>query len=188
VRLIDEPLPGVKVLSPEVYEDSRGFFMESYNRRRFAAFGIECDFAQDNHSRSSLGVLRGLHYQLGHAQAKLVRTTRGRVFDVVADIRRGSPSFGRWFGIELSEENRLQLFAPEGFAHGFLVLSKVAEFQYKCSDFYSMKDERGLPWDDPTIGIEWPIDGVEPILSDRDRGWTALAETSEDDLPAFRND
>jgi len=165
VRLIDEPLPGVKVLSPEVYEDSRGFFMESYNRRRFAELGIECDFAQDNHSRSSLGVLRGLHYQLGYAQAKLVRTTRGRVFDVVA-----------------------QLFAPEGFAHGFLVLSEVAEFQYKCSDFYSMKDERGLPWDDPTIGIEWPTDGVEPILSDRDRGWTTLQETPEDDLPAFRND
>ena len=185
MRLIDEPLPGVKVLSPEVYEDSRGFFMESYNRRRFAAFGIDCDFAQDNHSRSSRGVLRGLHYQLGHAQAKLVRTTRGRVFDVVVDIRRGSPSFGRWFGIELSEENRLQLFAPEGFAHGFLVLSEVAEFQYKCSDFYSMKDERGLPWDDPTIGIEWPLDGAEPILSGRDCEWSSLAKTSEDDLPAF---
>jgi len=188
VRLVDEPLRGVKVLSPEVYEDSRGFFMESYNRRRFAELGIDCDFAQDNHSRSSRGVLRGLHYQLGHAQAKLVRTTSGRVFDVVVDVRRGSPSFGRWFGIELSEENRLQLFAPEGFAHGFLVLSEVAEFQYKCSDFYSMKDERGLPWDDPTIGIEWPVDGVEPILSDRDRGWTTLQETSEDDLPVFVDD
>jgi dTDP-4-dehydrorhamnose 3,5-epimerase len=185
VRLVDEPLRGVKVLSPDVYEDSRGFFMESYNRRRFAELGIDCNFVQDNHSRSPRGVLRGLHYQLGHAQAKLVRATRGRVFDVVVDIRLGSPSFGHWFGLELSEDNRLQLFAPEGFAHGFLVLSEVAEFQYKCSDFYSMKDERGLPWDDPTIGIEWPIDGFQPILSERDRGWTALAEVPEDDLPAF---
>jgi dTDP-4-dehydrorhamnose 3,5-epimerase len=185
VRLVDEPLRGVKVLSPDVYEDSRGFFMESYHRRRFAELGIDCDFVQDNHSRSPRGVLRGLHYQLGRAQAKLVRATRGRVFDVVVDIRLGSPSFRHWVGIELSEDNRLQLFAPEGFAHGFLVLSEVAEFQYKCSDFYSMKDERGLPWDDPTIGIEWPIDGVQPILSERDREWTALAETSEDDLPAF---
>jgi len=162
VRLVDEPLRGVKVLSPEVYEDSRGFFMESYNRRRFAELGIDCDFVQDNHSRSSLGVLRGLHYQLDRAQAKLVRTTRGSVFDVVVDIRHGSPSFGEWVGIELSEENRLQLFAPEGFAHGFLVLSEVAEFQYKCSDFYSMKD-----------------------LSGRDCEWSSLAKTSEDDLPAF---
>ena len=188
MRLVDEPLRGVKVLSPDVYEDSRGFFMESFNRRQFAELGIDCDFVQDNHSRSSLGVLRGLHYQLGHPQAKLVRTTRGRVFDVVVDIRRASPSFGRWFGIELSEENRLQLFAPKGFAHGFLVLSEFAEFQYKCSDFFSKKDERGLPWNDPTIGIEWPTNGVEPILSDRDRGWTTLAETSQDDLPGLGND
>jgi len=162
--------------------------MESYNRRRFAELGIDCDFVQDNHSRSSRGVLRGLHYQLGHAQAKLVRATRGRVFDVVVDIRRGSSSFGRWVGIELSEDNRLQFFAPEGFAHGFLVLSEVAEFQYKCSDYYSMKDEHGLPWNDPTIGIEWPLEDVEPILSDRDRGWTTMAATSEDDLPKYGDD
>jgi len=188
VRLVEEPLPGVKVLSPEVHEDSRGFFMESYNRRQLAELGIDYDFVQDNHSRSSRGVLRGLHYQLGHAQAKLVRVTRGRVFDVVVDIRRGSPSFGRWTGIELSEDNRLQLFAPEGFAHGFLVLSDVADFQYKCSDYYSGRDERGLPWDDPAIGIEWPVESAEPILSDRDRGWVTLSEMPENDLPVFTDD
>ena len=185
MRLIDEPLAGVKVLAPEVYEDHRGFFMESYHHRRFAGLGIDYAFVQDNHSRSSRGVLRGLHYQLGCAQAKVVRATRGRVFDVVVDIRRGSPSFGRWAGIELSEDNRLQLFAPEGFAHGFLVLSEVAEFQYKCSDYYSRKDERGLAWNDPSIGIEWPLEGIEPVLSTRDRGWRGLVETPDEDLPVY---
>jgi dTDP-4-dehydrorhamnose 3,5-epimerase len=171
------------VLAPEVYEDHRGFFMESYNKRRFAKLGIDSDFVQDNHSRSTRGVLRGLHYQLGHAQAKLVRVTRGRVFDVVADIRRNSPTFARWFGVELSEENRLCLFAAEGFAHGYLVLSETAEFQYKCSDFYSAADERGLPWDDSKLGIEWPLGDIVPILSDRDSRWNPLADTPENDLP-----
>jgi dTDP-4-dehydrorhamnose 3,5-epimerase len=185
MRVVDTPLTGVKVLSPEVYEDPRGFFMESYNRRRFAELGIDCDFLQDNHSRSSRGVLRGLHYQIGCPQAKLVRVTRGRVFDVVVDIRRGSPTFGRWAGVELDDKKRLELFAPEGFAHGFLVLSEVAEFQYKCSDFFSRKDERGLPWNDPTIGIQWPLEGLDPLLSDRDREWRPLGETEELDLPVY---
>ena len=185
MRIVDAPLPGVKVLSPEVYEDHRGFFLESYNRRRFAELGIECHFVQDNHSRSTRGVLRGLHYQIDCPQAKLVRVTLGRVFDVVADIRRGSPTFGRWAGVELDDRDRLQLFAPEGFAHGFLVLSEVAEFQYKCSDFFSRKDERGLPWDDPTIGIRWPLEGVDPLLSDRDREWLPLGETKDADLPVY---
>ena len=185
MRVIEEPLAGVKLLAPRVIEDGRGFFMESYNRRQFAEVGITHDFVQDNHSRSSRGVLRGLHYQLGHAQAKLVRVTRGRVFDVVVDIRRGSPTFGRWAGAELSEENHLCLFATEGFAHGFLVLSDIADFQYKCSDFYSAPDERGLPWNDPRIGIEWPLDGHDPLLSERDRGWRSLAEVSNDDLPVY---
>ena len=185
MRLIESPLPGVKLLAPEVIEDHRGFFMESYNRRRMADLGIEHDFVQDNHSRSVRGVLRGLHYQIGRPQAKLVRATRGRVFDVVVDIRRGSPSFGRWAGAELSEENRHMLYAPVGFAHGFLVLSDTAEFQYKCSDFYSADMERGLPWDDPEIGIDWPLNGLEPSLSARDRRWRPLADVPADDLPVY---
>lgn len=185
MRVVDEPLSGVKLLAPKVIEDSRGFFMESYNRRDLAELGIGQEFVQDNHSRSSRGVLRGLHYQIGHAQAKLVRVTRGRVFDVVVDIRRGSPNFGRWAGAELNEENRFCLFADKGFAHGFLVLSDVAEFQYKCSDFFSAKDERGLPWNDPEIGIEWPHDGPVPLLSDRDRGWPSLADMATEDLPEY---
>ena len=185
MRVVDEPVVGVKLLEPKVIEDGRGFFMESYNRRNLAELGIAHEFVQDNHSRSSRGVLRGLHYQLGHAQAKLVRVTRGRVYDVVVDIRRGSPSFGAWAGAELSEDNRLCLFAEEGFAHGFLVLSEVADFQYKCSDFFSAKDERGLPWNDPEIGIDWPLDDLDPLLSDRDRGWLSLSEVPTDDLPVF---
>jgi dTDP-4-dehydrorhamnose 3,5-epimerase len=185
LRVIDEPLAGVKLLAPKVIEDRRGFFMESYNRRDLAALGVVHDFVQDNHSRSTRGVLRGLHYQLGHAQAKLVRVTRGRVFDVVVDIRRGSPTFGRWAGAELSEDNHVCLYAVEGFAHGFLVLSDVADFQYKCSDFFSSEDERGLPWNDPTIGIDWPSDGTEPLLSERDRGWKTLTEVATDDLPVY---
>ena len=183
--MVEEPLPGVKLLAPKVIDDSRGFFMESYNRRHLADLGIAHEFVQDNHSRSSRGVLRGLHYQLGHAQAKLVRVTRGRVFDVVVDIRRGSPNFGRWAGAQLSEENRLCLFAEEGFAHGFLVLSDVVDFQYKCSDFFSAEDESGLPWNDPEIGIDWPLDNLEPILSERDRGWKILTEVVTEDLPVF---
>jgi dTDP-4-dehydrorhamnose 3,5-epimerase len=185
LRIVDEPMTGVKLLAPKVIEDERGFFMEAYNRRDLARLDISPDFVQDNHSRSTRGVLRGLHYQLARAQAKLVRVTRGRVFDVVVDIRRGSPNFGQWFGAELSEENHLCLFAPEGFAHGFLVLSEVADFQYKCSEFFSADDERGLPWNDPEIAIDWPLDGTEPLLSERDRGWNSLADISTDDLPAY---
>ena len=185
MQVVEEPLSGVKLLAPKVIEDSRGFFMESYNRRNLAELGIAHDFVQDNHSQSSRGVLRGLHYQIGHAQAKLVRVTRGRVFDVVVDIRRGSPNFGKWAGAELSEENRLSLFAEAGFAHGFLVLSDIAEFQYKCSDFFSAKDERGLPWDDPEIGIDWPLEGLDPLLSERDLGWRSLADVATNDLPVY---
>lgn len=186
MRVVDEPLEGVKLLAPTVIEDARGFFMESYNRRVLADLGITHEFVQDNHSRSSRGVLRGLHYQIGRAQAKLARVTRGRVFDVVVDIRRGSPSFAQWVGVELSETNRLVLFAPEGFAHGFLVLSEVAEFQYKCSDFFSPTDERGLPWNDPAIAIEWPLEGLQPVLSERDCNWAPLEAASADQLPEYR--
>lgn len=186
MRVVDEPLDGVKLLAPTILEDDRGFFMESYNRREYSKVGISHDFVQDNHSRSSRGVLRGLHYQLGHAQAKLARVTRGRVFDVVVDIRRGSPTFAKWIGVELSEDNRMCLFAPEGFAHGFLVLSEVVDFQYKCSDFYSSADERGLPWDDPAIGIKWPLDGLRPVLSKKDLGWQPLGAVEADQLPEYQ--
>jgi dTDP-4-dehydrorhamnose 3,5-epimerase len=176
----------VVVLEPRVYEDHRGFFMESYNLRTFADLGIPHRFVQDNHSRSVRGVLRGLHYQLRCPQAKLVRVTQGRVFDVAVDIRRGSPSFGSWLGVELTADNRRMLFAPEGFAHGFLVLSETAEFQYKCSDFYAPEDERGIAWNDPTLAIEWPLQGIEPVLSDRDRQWPPLDRTEPSELPEFQ--
>ena len=185
MRLIDEPLPGIKLLEPDVFEDHRGFFLESYNRRRMANLGIDDDFVQDNHSRSGHMVLRGLHYQIHRPQAKLVRVTRGRVYDVVVDIRRGSPVFGKWAGVELSDSNRHQLYAPAGFAHAFLVLSDNAEFQYKCSDFYDAADERGLLWNDSDIGIDWPLGGVEPILSDRDRRWSTLSNVAVEDLPEY---
>jgi dTDP-4-dehydrorhamnose 3,5-epimerase len=183
VQRIETSLPGVFLIEPKVHGDRRGFFLESYNRRAMAAIGIDDDFVQDNHSSSRLGVLRGLHYQLAIPQAKLVRVSRGRVFDVAVDIRRGSRDFGHWAGLELSEENRLMLYIPEGFAHGFLVLSEIAEFQYKCSDFYAPEDEHGIAWDDPSIGIEWPLEGIDPVLSDRDRGWCTLNEMEPDQLP-----
>ncbi len=187
MRRIDTAIDGVCLIEPVVHGDHRGFFMESYHKDRFAALGIAHDFVQDNHSRSRAGVLRGLHYQLGRPQAKLVRATRGRVFDAVVDLRRGSPSFGRWVGAELSEENRRMLYAPAGFGHGFLVLSEIAEFQYKCSDFYAPEEERGIRWDDPSIAIDWPLGGLEPILSDRDLAWPHLADIADADLPRTRS-
>ncbi|MEE4272761.1 MAG: dTDP-4-dehydrorhamnose 3,5-epimerase [Thermoanaerobaculales bacterium] len=186
MRRIETEIPGVCLIEPVVHGDHRGFFMESYNRDRFRNIGIERDFVQDNHSRSRAGVLRGLHYQLGRPQAKLVRATRGRVYDVVVDLRRGSPTFARWVGAELSEENRRMLFAPEGFGHGFVVLSRTAEFQYKCSDFYAPDEERGIRWDDPTIAIDWPLEGGDPILSDRDLLWPHLADAPESDFPRYQ--
>ena len=180
---IDTEIPGVFLLEPVVHGDHRGFFMESYHKDRLAELGIEHDFVQDNHSRSRAGVLRGLHYQLGRPQAKLVRATRGRVFDVVVDLRRGSPTFGRWVGAELNEDNRRILYSPPGFGHGFLVLSDIAEFQYKCSDYYAPEEERGIRWDDPSIAIDWPLHGMQPILSDRDLAWPHLDSTAEEDLP-----
>lgn len=185
VERIETELPGVVIIKPRVFKDPRGFFMESYQRQRFAELGITHDFVQDNHSRSTQGVLRGLHYQLGQPQAKLVRVTLGRVLDVVVDIRRESPTFGRWVSRELSEDNRLMMFAPEGFAHGFLVLSEVAEFQYKCNDFYAPQQERGILWSDPELAIDWPLCGIEPILSDRDACHPTLANVAPEDLPEY---
>jgi len=187
MRRIDTAIDDVCLIEPVVHGDHRGFFMESYHRDRFAEIGIKHDFVQDNHSRSRSGVLRGLHYQLGRPQAKLVRATRGRVFDVVVDLRSGSSSFGRWVGAELSEENRRMLYAPAGFGHGFFVLSEIAEFQYKCSDFYAPEEERGIRWDDPSIAIDWPLGGLDPVLSDRDLVWPHLENVSENDLPRTRS-
>jgi dTDP-4-dehydrorhamnose 3,5-epimerase len=186
VERIETTLPGVWLLAPRVFADHRGFFMESYNRRIMERLGILHDFVQDNHSRSGRGVLRGLHYQLGQPQAKLVRVTLGRVFDAVVDLRRGSPTFGRWTGHELTADNHLMLFAPEGFGHGFVVLSEVAEFQYKCSDFYAPAEERSVAWDDPAIGIRWPLEGLEPILSDKDLRAPRLRDVPERELPEYR--
>ena len=185
MRRIDTEIPGVFLIEPVVLGDHRGFFMESYHRDRFAEFGIDCEFVQDNHSRSRAGVLRGLHYQLGRPQAKLVRATIGRVFDVVVDLRRGSPTFGRWVGAELSDANHRILFAPAGFGHGFLVLSEVAEFQYKCSDFYAPTGERSIAWNDPTIAIEWPIERSDILLSSKDKISPMLKDVAEDQLPVF---
>ena len=165
-----------------MHGDDRGFFLEFYNRRTFAALGIERTFVQDNHSKSRRGVLRGLHYQLRHAQAKLVRVVSGEVFDVAVDIRRGSPTFGKWVGQVLSAANKRMMFVPEGFAHGFYVVSETAEINYKCSDYYSPEDEQGLAWNDPALAIAWPLEG-EPILPGRDRGLPRLADKPLDELP-----
>lgn len=167
MRVIETALLGVRIIEPTVYEDARGFFYESYNQRDYAAQGIDDIFVQDNHSRSIRNVLRGLHYQAPPGQAKLVRVAVGAVYDVAVDVRWGSPTFGRWVGVELSAENRRQLYIPVGFAHGFCVLSEVAEFLYKVTSYYSPPDERGIIWDDPDIGIAWPVSA--PLLSERDR-------------------
>nr|MCU0890415.1 dTDP-4-dehydrorhamnose 3,5-epimerase [Sandarakinorhabdus sp.] len=156
MNLIETPLPGVLLIEPRVFGDARGFFLESWNRQSFAEAGLDMDFVQDNHSRSSRGVLRGLHYQLHNPQGKLVRVTQGAVFDVAVDIRRASPHFGRWVGYELSADNHRMLWIPPGFAHGFLVLSDTADFLYKCTTLYDPPSDRGIRWDDPAIGIDWP--------------------------------
>lgn len=162
-------IPDVLVLEPKVFGDARGFFMESFNSKAFDdAVGRHVEFAQDNHSRSAKGVLRGLHYQVQQTQGKLVRVARGAVFDVAVDIRKSSPTFGRWVGIELTEDNHKQLWVPEGLAHGFLVLSESADFLYKATDYYAPAHERAIRWDDPKLGIEWPETGVLPQLSGKD--------------------
>ena len=159
-------LADLLIVEPDVFGDNRGYFMESWNRQRYRDAGIDFDFVQDNFSLSRRGTLRGLHFQNPLAQGKLVSVLQGEVFDVGVDIRRSSPTFGRWFGMTLSAENKRQFFLPPGFAHGFLVLSEMALFHYKCTDYYSPKDEQGFRWDDPDVGIKWPVEN--PILSKRD--------------------
>jgi dTDP-4-dehydrorhamnose 3,5-epimerase len=170
MKVTETAIPGVLILEPKVFGDERGFFMESFNQRAFnVAVGIETNFVQDNHSRSGKGVLRGLHYQVApHAQGKLVRVTRGSVFDVAVDLRRDSATFGRWVGIELSGENHRQLWLPAGMAHGFLVTSDSADFLYKTTDYYAPQAEQCLRWDDPELAINWPLDETVPIVSGKD--------------------
>ncbi len=179
MQVIPTAIDGVLILEPRVFGDARGFFMESYNRSAFAqATGLDIDFVQDNHSRSRRGVLRGLHYQVRQPQGKLVRVSQGAVFDVAVDIRQGSPSFGRWVGVELSADNQRQLWVPAGMAHGFLVLSESADFLYNTTDYYAPEHERCIAWDDPAIGIDWPLAAhgiAAPLLSDKDRAGVPLA-------------
>lgn len=184
MNVIPTALPGVLILEPKVFGDARGFFLESYNARAFReATGLDPVFVQDNHSRSTRGVLRGLHYQVRQAQGKLVRVTHGRVFDVVVDVRRGSPHFGCWAGVELSEETHRMFWIPPGFAHAFVVLSESADFIYKATDYYAPEHERSILWNDPDIGIEWPLEGMgDPLLSEKDRAGRLLKDAEVCDL------
>jgi len=176
MKVIETAIPDLLILEPKVFGDARGFFMESFNARRFhEATGLNVDFVQDNHSRSAKGVLRGLHYQIQQAQGKLVRVVRGSVFDVAVDLRRSSPTFGRWVGVTLSEENNRQFWIPPGFAHGFLVTSDSADFLYKTTDYYAPEHERSLIWNDPEVGVVWPLDGA-PLLSAKDVAGKPLGE------------
>ena len=174
IKITNTRLKGVLVIEPRVFQDNRGVFYESYSKRIYQEAGIEADFVQDNHSVSQQGTLRGLHYQRGKGQAKLVRVTHGEVFDVVVDIRKDSPAFGQWEGIILSAQNFKQVYIPVGFAHGFLVLSDRAEFLYKCSEYYAPKEERGVRWNDPDVAVDWPIEN--PILSEKDKCLPFLRE------------
>ena len=176
-------LPGVLLIEPKVFGDSRGFFLESYHHQRYAEAGIDAVFVQDNHSRSSHGVLRGLHYQVRHPQGKLVSVVAGEVFDVAVDIRSGSPHFGKWFGCVLSAENHRQLWVPPGFAHGFCTLSETADFLYKCTDYYHPEDEGGVLWNDPDLAIAWPV--ASPALSAKDQSFAAVAMTEKERLPVY---
>lgn len=170
-------IEGLKIITPSVFGDSRGYFMETYQYNDFKEAGIGQVFVQDNQSSSRRGVLRGLHFQIDYPQDKLVRVIRGEVFDVAVDLRKGSPTFGKWHGEILTEENKKQFFIPKNFAHGFLVLSDTAEFVYKCTDFYHPNDEGGIIWNDPDIGVEWPIpEGMELIISEKDQKWGGIEE------------
>jgi len=176
-KFIETPIKDLYVIEPTVFEDHRGYFMETYNENEFKKAGLNVDYVQDNQSKSKKGVLRGLHFQSKYPQGKLVRVIKGEVFDVAVDLRRNSETYGKWYGVILTEENKKQFYIPEGFAHGFLVLSDEAEFTYKCTDFYHPEDEGGIIWNDPDIGIEWPIEQVEEvILSDKDKRWKLFKE------------
>jgi dTDP-4-dehydrorhamnose 3,5-epimerase len=185
MQVIRTPLIGLLIIEPKVFGDQRGFFLETYSQQRYQNANIPCEFTQDNISRSSIAVLRGLHYQLQYPQAKLVTVTKGRVFDVAVDIRQGSPNFGQWYGIELSDENHRQFFIPAGFAHGFSVLSETADFSYKCSDYYHAEDEKGIAWNDPDLAIDWQIE--TPLLAEKDKQYSFLRDVPKKDLPIYRS-
>jgi dTDP-4-dehydrorhamnose 3,5-epimerase len=177
MKFLETPLHGVTLIEPKVFGDERGFFMETWQSGKFTQAGIDAAFLQDNQSRSKQWTLRGLHFQIAHTQGKLVRVSSGSVYDVVVDLRRSSPSFGQWWGVELSEENYRMLWVPPGLAHGMLVTSPIADFLYKCTDVYSPPDERTLAWDDPTVGIQWPLPpGVTPELSAKDQRGKSFAD------------
>ena len=178
IKVTKAPIEGLYVIEPTVFGDNRGYFVETYNQQDMHEAGLDMVFVQDNQSMSTKGVLRGLHFQKQFPQGKLVRVIRGRVFDVAVDLRAHSATYGKWYGVELTEENKKQFYIPEGFAHGFLVLSDEAEFAYKCTDFYHPGDEGGLLWSDPEIGVDWPIEpGMELIISDKDKKWSGLKDT-----------
>ena len=176
-NFIQTDIEGLFIIEPAVFGDARGFFLETYNQKDFFENGLTMKFVQDNHSKSSRGVLRGLHFQIQYPQGKLVRATRGEVYDVAVDLRKGSATYGKWVGVNLTEENKKLFYIPAGFAHGFLTLSEVAEFQYKCTEFYHPEDEGGIIWNDQDLNIDWPLDRVDHVLlSSRDENWGSFRE------------
>lgn len=183
MKILKTSLPGVLIIEPQIFEDRRGYFMETYHHNKYDEVGLNCNFVQDNLSCSVYGTLRGLHFQHPHGQAKLVQVMFGEVFDVAVDIRLSSPTFGQWIGEYLSDENRRQLFIPPGFAHGFYVVSDKAVFSYKCSDFYSPESEHGILWSDPHLGIDWPTN--TPLLSDKDSKYSVLKDIPAKYLPVY---
>ena len=187
MKTIETHLPGVIVIEPKLFGDKRGFFLETYRQDVLQQAGINVNFVQDNHSRSTQGVLRGLHYQLTQTQGKLVRVTSGSVFDVAVDVRKGSPTFGQWYGTVLDEESMRMMYVPPGYAHGFVVLSETADFLYKCTDYYHPASEQGIAWDDPDIAIDWPIANLatDISLSDKDKDNVFLKDQPDNKLPAY---
>lgn len=186
MQITETDLDGVLIITPRIFEDGRGWFSEIYHAERYASFGVPVSFVQDNLSWSERLVLRGLHFQYPHSQAKLIYVLKGEVFDVAVDIRAGSPSFGRWVGTHLNSKDHNQLFVPEGFAHGFVVLSEMALFGYKCSEVYHPETEKSILWNDPDIGIDWPVS--EPLLSPKDAHALTLAQFNAADLPSYRSE
>ena len=176
-KFIETKIKDLYIIEPKVFGDNRGYFMETYSKKDFDEAGLTMTFVQDNESKSSKGVLRGMHFQTKHTQGKLVRVTKGSVYDVAVDLRKGSPTYGQWEGVLLTDENKKQFYVPEGFAHGFLVLSDEAVFNYKCTDFYAPEYDGGLLWNDPDVGIEWPLEGIEEVLlSEKDKKQKRLKE------------
>lgn len=184
LSFIETGLPGVIIIEPAVFTDSRGFFLETYHYNKYSEIGLDSRFVQDNHSHSVKGTLRGLHYQLKHPQGKLLYVIKGEIFDVAVDIRKGSPHFGKWVSVILSNENKKQFYVPPGFAHGFCVLSEEADVIYKCTDLYAPGDEYGVIWNDSEIGIDWPV--KKPVLSDKDCNYNMLKDIQESSLPFFK--